>query len=387
VEYATVDGDPVTILLPPGYATSGRAYPVLYLFHGAFDNYTQFTTVTDIVGFTGSLPDAHQAIVVTPDQTNLPAATDWSDGTRHQETFLVHALMPWVDEHLRTIADRAHRVVAGFSGGGLDAMALAARHPDLFVAAGSFSGFVDQLTPRGIAVVEAFTTADIALCGGSESLFGIWGDPVTNRIFWEDHDPTDLVPGLRGLSLYMAAGNGISCPDDPEPDSLEAGLVQESTVYEQTQNLDAALTAAAIPHVTDLYGCGTHIGKYIQRDLHAFWPQMVAAWGTPAPTSFDYRTADASFSVYGWSFANDPARAMEFLDVRGASASGVQLTGSGRLAVTTAPIASPNQSVLVTGATGAPQPVQADGAGRITFVVDLGPPNATPATTRTITFG
>ena len=60
VEYATVDGDPVTILLPPGYATTGHAYPVLYLFHGAFDNYTQFTTVTDLVGFTGSLADAQR---------------------------------------------------------------------------------------------------------------------------------------------------------------------------------------------------------------------------------------------------------------------------------------------------------------------------------------
>jgi diacylglycerol O-acyltransferase/trehalose O-mycolyltransferase len=160
-------------------------------------------------------------------------------------------------------------------------MLLTARHPDLFVVAGSFSGFVDQLTPRGIAVIDAFTAVDSLGCGNDEGLDAIWGDPVLDRANWTAHDPTDLATRLRGTVLYIASGNGLNCPDDPQPDSLEAGLVQENTVDEMSHNLADALTRDEIPHTEDFYGCGTHIARYIQRDLHVFWPIFARAVTNP----------------------------------------------------------------------------------------------------------
>ena len=267
-----VAGTPVDVLLPPGYANNDYRYPVLFLMHGAFDNQNQFTATTDLISYTAGLPTDEQAIVVMPYQSNLPAASDWHDGSRHQETFLVHQLVPAVDAQFRTRGDGAHRAIAGFSGGGLDAMLLAARHPGLFAAAGSFSGFVDQLTPRGIAVIAAFTAVDSVGCGNAEGLDAIWGNPILDRANWIAHDPTNLAARLRGTVLYIASGNGVSCPNDPQPASLEGGLVEENTVHEMSRNLANALTRDGIPHTEDFYGCGSHIARYVQRDLHVFWP-------------------------------------------------------------------------------------------------------------------
>jgi len=97
-------------------------------------------------------------------------------------------------------------------------MLYASRHPDLFIAAGSFSGFVDQLTPAGIGVVQEFSALDNQLCGANDNPMGIWGDPVIHPMGWESHDPTFLATNLRGLSLYIASGNGVPCPDDVAPD-------------------------------------------------------------------------------------------------------------------------------------------------------------------------
>lgn len=130
-----------------------------------------------------------------------------------------------------------------------------------------------------------------------------------------------------------------------------------------------------MPHVTDFYGNGIHTAPYWERDLHVFWPQMEAAFGSAPPDSFDYRTADASFSVWGWSFSADPLRAAEFLDVEDASEEGLTLRGSGVTAVETAPCFHPLQCVVVSDGE-ATLRIPADLEGRLSFDVDLGPAHA-----------
>ena len=56
------------------------------------------------------------------------------------ETFHIDQLIPWIDHNLRTVADRRGRAIAGLSQGGFCSMSYAARHPDLFGVALSFSG-------------------------------------------------------------------------------------------------------------------------------------------------------------------------------------------------------------------------------------------------------
>jgi S-formylglutathione hydrolase FrmB len=372
LDHLVVDGVHVNVLVPPHYHDRGRRYPVVYLFHGAFEDEDTFSTQTDLLAYTAQLDDDDQAIAVMPAGGYLPIGLDYADGTQHQETFVFGTLIPFIDANYRTRPDRWHRAAAGFSAGGLDAMIYAARHPDMFAAAGSFSGFVDPFEPVGIQVAQLFAGDDDQLCGGNVSWTGFWGDPTVDPMGWLRGDPTYLPRNLEDVSVYIGSDNGVPCPDNPNPDPFL--VFAEQTVYGMSQALDQALTTAGVVHVTDFQSCGVHLPSNANHDMRVFWPQMLAAFGDRQPPwAFDYRTSDVSAGVWGWTFGADPARAPEFLDVRGASELGVQVTGSGTESLLTGALFRPRQWVMVGGAGSMPQAVQADDAGRIAFGVDLGP--------------
>ncbi len=372
VDHVVIDGVKVDVLLPAGYVGSRRSYPVLYLLNSALADQDEYLTATDLVRFTAQLPGAQQAIVVLPFGGLFGFYSDWRDGSYRWEHFDIDTLIPYVDAHYRTRADRAHRAVAGFSMGGFGAISYAARHPELFTVAGSFSGQVDPAIPRMETFLPGFMLFIDSVCGQTYQPLGLWGNPATDAVWWRDHDPTDLAGNLSGVSLYFASGNGVPCqPDELQENPLATYL--ESLGYEQAQNFDAALTTAGVAHAADLYGCGTHVYRFVQRDIHRFWPQMLAAFGSASPSSFDYRRADPHSSAWGWTFTADPRRAAEFLDITHASPAGLTLRGSGTETVTTPPLWDPGQAVDVHG--GSPTHVRADSAGRVTFTVGLGAPH------------
>jgi S-formylglutathione hydrolase FrmB len=61
------------------------------------------------------------------------------------ETALVHRVVPWVDASLPTIQARRGRVIAGLSAGGYGAANIGIRHPDVFGAIESWSGYFRPL--------------------------------------------------------------------------------------------------------------------------------------------------------------------------------------------------------------------------------------------------
>jgi S-formylglutathione hydrolase FrmB len=106
---------------------------------------------------------------------------------------------------------------------GLDAMVFAARHPDLFVAAASFSGFLDPWTATGEQVVQLFAGDDDQLCGASENWLDIWGDPVAHPMGWEAHDPT--VEDARRMDRARK-GKKVSNEDWASPTDADARIVR-----------------------------------------------------------------------------------------------------------------------------------------------------------------
>ena len=387
VEHRRLDGVKFNVLLPPAYHHSRRRYPVLYLLNSAASDQDEYLSATDLIQFTGRLPDSQQVIVVLPFGGHLGFYSDWRDGSQHWETFHIRRLMPFVRAHYRTLGDRAHSAVAGFSMGGFGAMSYAARHPELFAAAASFSGELEPrlLTPppRGLDI-PSFATLINEVCGEHLNANGLWGPLASDEIWWRDHSPVDLATNLRATSLYMAVGNGVPC----RPADLENPFVQslEIEANDGTRRFDAALRRVHIAHRTNFYGCGVHIERYVQRDIHAWWPVMLAIFRHPPrlPAAFDYRSADPSFSAWGWNFLADPRRAPEFLDIRNASRRGLTLTGSGATTVTTAALFRPGQRIEISARHGS-LVVAANHQGVITFAVRLGKPHAlqqyTPAAT------
>jgi S-formylglutathione hydrolase FrmB len=144
----------VRILLPAGYATQPRRrYPVLYLLHGTSGGAADWTTMGAAEQTTAGRP----LIVVMPDIAQHDNGGGWCTdsynggayGPPEWETFHIDQLIPWIDSNLRTVAGRQGRAIAGLSQGGFCSMSYAARHPDLFSAALSFSGRpTSPTTPR-----------------------------------------------------------------------------------------------------------------------------------------------------------------------------------------------------------------------------------------------
>ena len=123
--------------LPPAYAGSGKRYPVIYWFRG----YEQSDARRE--GEIAAYVAAHDVIVVDVG----PVETAGRFPSYFPE------LANQIDQKLRTIPDREHRAVTGFSVGGFMAFWIAGEYPDLVASASSFMGLTEaSLGPTGFEV-------------------------------------------------------------------------------------------------------------------------------------------------------------------------------------------------------------------------------------------
>jgi S-formylglutathione hydrolase FrmB len=346
----------VRVLLPTGYDASGKTrYPVLYLLHGAVDNYASWTDKGDAAAITANAP----LIVVMPDSGPSGGYVDWYNGGAFGppmwETYHVGELVPWIDAHYPTVGDRSGRALSGLSMGGYGTMEYAARHPDMFISASAFSPAVDNTHPS------------MRLVDGDGKPYG---DYTTQEARFRGHNPTDLANNLRGLALTLRTGNGL--PGGPGGDT---GDPVEMSVHEQAKDMDAALTADGIAHLFDDYGAGGHAWYYWQRDLKESLPDIMRTFAHPpaAPKRWDYKSIDPAYEVWGWSVKIDRP-ALEFSELHGVSRAGFTLSGSGSGTVTTAPGYKP-RAVYAAKVGDATRRMRASGDGRLTLRVPLGPGN------------
>jgi enterochelin esterase-like enzyme len=119
------------IYLPPCYAASGAAYPVLYLIHGL--NYDEHQwellgigTAADRLIASGQI--APLIIVLPHDQ--LDPALD--------PAFVVD-LVPYIDHNYRTLPSAGYRAIGGMSRGGGWSIHLGLRYPNIFGRVGAHS--------------------------------------------------------------------------------------------------------------------------------------------------------------------------------------------------------------------------------------------------------
>jgi enterochelin esterase-like enzyme len=128
------------IYLPPCYdEEQGRAYPVLYLIHGQTYSDTQW----DRLGVPETADKLIRAGEVAPFIVVMPRDRVWLEPTEDNFGKAVEqSLLPWVDEHYRTIPDRDHRAIGGLSRGAAWAVHIGLSRWDLFSAVGIHSGFI-----------------------------------------------------------------------------------------------------------------------------------------------------------------------------------------------------------------------------------------------------
>lgn len=138
------------IYLPPGYETSDRSYPVLYLLHGGGDDQTGWVQFGEVLHITDKAIREGKStamIIVMPDANtgtrgyNNDARNSW-----RYEDFFFEELMPFVEKKFRIKNEKRYRAVAGLSMGGFGSFVYALHRPDLFSSACPLSAATGPLT-------------------------------------------------------------------------------------------------------------------------------------------------------------------------------------------------------------------------------------------------
>lgn len=237
---------------PPGYDTQTKVrYPVLYLQHGAGEDETGWTRqahanfILDNLIAAGSAKPmilvmangyARRAGQAPPDMTNIKFGSPemmhmMQEMTQAFEDDMTQALIPYVDGHFRTIADRNDRAMAGLSMGGMQTFQVTFDHLDLFSYIGGFSGAAGQLV-LGDRTLDPKT-----------DFHGALADPAAFA--------------KRVHLLWIGVGT-------QEPERMKAGL----------ERLHSSLDEAKIQHVFYESPGTDHEWQTWRRDLKDFAPRL-----------------------------------------------------------------------------------------------------------------
>ncbi|NUS42895.1 MAG: esterase family protein [Mycobacteriaceae bacterium] len=197
-----------------------------------------------------------------------PSRTNGQRTTYRWETFLTRELPAFLAGYG---VSRSNNGIVGISMGGNAALTLAGRHRNQFRFAGSFSGFVNPTFP-------AWDTG-MRLAMWDEGNFNpddMWGprsDPA-----WARNDATVQAAALRGLPVYVTAGNG-----SPGVLDLQYGAVNtlnamglETMAMIAAQLFRDRAVALRLPARVDILP-GTHNWPYWQLAMTRAHPMILNA--------------------------------------------------------------------------------------------------------------
>ncbi|HEX4186939.1 MAG TPA: alpha/beta hydrolase-fold protein [Solirubrobacteraceae bacterium] len=163
------------VYLPPGFASTSRHYPVIYLLHGQNGHDTAFLEI----GIQASLDRLISRREIPPMIAVMiqdrPGLENWRDlGGRRSASYVVE-VQQFIDRMLPTIAKRSARAIAGNSMGGFGAMHIALANPLRFGVVESWLGYFNNLD-RELRSDRPV----IARLGLRAFLYGAQGDSVAD---------------------------------------------------------------------------------------------------------------------------------------------------------------------------------------------------------------
>jgi enterochelin esterase family protein len=154
----------INVYVPPGYETSGKRYPVLYLLHGSGgdeDEWLTFGRASQILDNLIHQGKAQPMILVMPNgHAHLEAAPGESargyykpEHERSENASDVfeanfNEIIDYVDGAYRTVPSKERRAIAGLSMGGGHAMTISRYFENTFDYVGLFSAFPSGLAMR-----------------------------------------------------------------------------------------------------------------------------------------------------------------------------------------------------------------------------------------------
>jgi enterochelin esterase-like enzyme len=147
------------IYLPPGYETSNRSYPVLYLLHGAGDDqssWVQFGEVQRTADKAIQEGKCTSIIIVMPDgNTGQRGYFNYPKGDWNYEDFFFQEFMPFIEKTYHTHAEKRFRSISGLSMGGGGTFMYGLHHPELFSSACPLSAYCGPISTEDLNHIGA----------------------------------------------------------------------------------------------------------------------------------------------------------------------------------------------------------------------------------------
>jgi S-formylglutathione hydrolase FrmB len=298
-------GDPATrnmvIYLPPGYETSGKLYPVVYLMPGlgATERWWacgEFSPAFSLMGIAvQNLPEEGFAsmideliasgkikpmIIVMPDMSTAYGGSFCVNSALNgnHEDYIINDIIPYIDANYRTLPSPNSRGIAGHCMGGYAAMYLTMRHPDVFGAVASHSGtlLTAGLLPDMQLIIAAENPDGLTLTGPDPAkpwmstlyLFSAAFSPnLDNPPFYMDI-PFDENAQLRediaqkwaAYDLLQIFPDHVSALAGLRGIYLDAGDKDELGEQLIAQAFSGALSAVGIEHQLEIFD-GAHMDK------------------------------------------------------------------------------------------------------------------------------
>lgn len=133
------------VYLPPCYGQDGRLYPVLYLFHGTYqdDSYWEqmgAAAAAEELILSRQIPPL---VIIMPNSATIDTTS--SGGPYSWEGVVLTYLLPFAEAHYCLGAEPRWRAMGGLSRGGYWALEIAFQHPELFASVGAHSGALEDI--------------------------------------------------------------------------------------------------------------------------------------------------------------------------------------------------------------------------------------------------
>lgn len=238
-----VDRDmPYSVFLPEGYddeANAKTTYPLVIWLHGMFEDHNRFhdrgtgAPVLDEMVGDGKLPPC---IFVCANGGRTSMYVNRKD--EKWEDLITKDLLGYLEKNYRVSPDRGQRALMGISMGGMAALKIAFKHPELF---GTVAVHSSAVLPEDPADLPEGMKRQASRMGLDE----VFGNPIEKDV-WAQENPIALADkadnkSLKGLRIYFDAGT-------QDRFGFAAG----------NGELDKVLTKNEIDHTWDLVQGGGH---------------------------------------------------------------------------------------------------------------------------------
>jgi len=236
---------PLWVYTPPAYALErDRRFPAIYLIQGLtgqldmWRNRSAFRpNVLELVDALFAEEGCPPALVVFVDAWTSYGGSQFLDspGVGNYHTYLCDEVVPFVDSRYRTLAEAAHRGIAGKSSGGYGAMVTPMLRPDLFGGLATHAG--DALFE--LCYLPDFRDTVRALRDDYEGSFDRFWESFHSRPAFAKSSDAILLNSWAMAACYSANDNGsIDLPFDTETGQLREDVWARWLAWDPVRMVD-----------------------------------------------------------------------------------------------------------------------------------------------------